>query len=377
MQRRSLLRGLGLIAAGPLLDGCAGLTRYPVMPDDRHADGIWREGLAHARWAPSPHNIQPWRVHIQSPVRAELLCDPDSLLRTTDADSAFTLIGFAIFVEYLAVALRPCGYALRAEFDLQPLDYSTRQPQRVARLSLEPAAFESDMDRQLIKARRTSRLPYDGKRVAEADLQALSKLAADHGQQLGWSSEDDFVHWVLELNRDALFADIDAPVSRTELRPWLRFTDEEARATQTGLSATCLGFPGWLLRSLFDQHQKWVQGWRRRIGGDLLVKSMHGTRTIAWWSGPFATPADWISCGTLLARAWLEATRRGLSLHPFGSVITNPPAHAMFREQVHAEERPGHIWMLVRLGYSVPPPRSYRLDGERLLVADINAGVAA
>jgi nitroreductase len=377
MQRRHLLRGLGLLAAGPLLDGCTGLARVRGTPEEWDPDCIWREALAYARWAPSPHNIQPWRVHLQSPRQAELLCDPDSLLRTTDADSAFTLIGFAIFVEYLAVALRPCGYALRAEFDFQPLDYSTRQLQRVARLSLEPAGFEADIDRQLLKARRTSRLPYDGTRVPDPDLQSLSKLAADHGQQMQWSSEDDFVRWVLELNRDALFADLDEPMGRQELRKWLRFTDEEARVAQTGLSANCLGFPGWLLRSLFDQHRKWAQGWRRRIGGDLLVKSMHGTRTVAWWSGPFATPADWIRCGTLLARVWLETTRLGLGLHPFGSVITNPRAHATFRERVKADEKSAHVWMLVRLGYSALPPRSYRLDGERLLAAYGDAGVAA
>lgn len=363
------------MAAGTLFTGCAS-ARPRDTPAERDHDGIWSEGLDFARWAPSPHNIQPWRLRLLSPLQADLLCDPGSILPNTDADSAFTLVGFAVFVEYLAVALRPCGYALHADFDLQPLDYSAIQPQRVARLQLEPAALEPDLDRQLLKARRTSRLPYDGTRVPETDLHALADLAAGHGQQMGWSSEDDVVRWVLELNRDTLFADLDEPVGRAELRPWLRFSDEEARAFQTGLSASCLGFPGWLLQSLFDQHQRWVRGWRRRIGGNLLVKSMHGTRTVAWWSGPFAEPADWIACGTLLARVWLETTRRGLSLHPFGSVITNPLAHSRFRERLIPAGEPGHIWMLVRIGYSALPPASYRLDGERLLMGSGAAGSA-
>jgi hypothetical protein len=373
---------MGLMAMEPVLAGCAGLFRTEraterpaaAIEADQDPGRIWREGLAFARWSPSPHNIQPWRISVKSPLEAELFCDPGSLLRTTDASSAFTLVGLAIFVEYLAVALRPEGYALRTTFERQPLDYSTGKLQRVANLYLESCDPGPTAERDLLLVRRTSRLPYDGTPVGEADLQAMSALASASGQQMIWSSDDRFVRRVLELNRDTLFADLDNNAARNELRPWIRITDEEARDAQTGLSARCLGFPGWLLKSFFDQHQRWVRGWKRDLCGDMLVGSMHGTRTVAWWSGPFATPDDWLACGTLLARTWLEATRRGLVLHPFGSVITNPWAHGKFRDQVGASEGPEYIWLLVRLGRSAPAPRSYRLDEDRLFVSARDTG---
>lgn len=379
MRRRQLIRGMGLMALQAALAGCAGLpgTGVTPVPDaaaDRDHGWIWREALAFARWTPSVHNIQPWRIHVQSPLSAELYCDPDSLLRITDASSAFTLVGFAIFVEYLAVALRPCGYVLKAQFEGRKLDPSSGRPQRVARLQLEPGDREPDTDRQLIQARRTSRLPYDGTKVGEADLQALAHLANRHGQRMIWSSDDDFVRRVLELNRDTLFDDLGDGATRSELRSWIRFTDEEARESRTGLSSRCLGFPGGVLKSFFDRHERWARGWRRRLCADMLMSSMHGTRTVVWWSGPFTTPEDWIVCGTLLARTWLEVTRLGLVLHPFGSVITNASAHARFREHAGPGGDAGHIWMLIRLGRSAPAPRSYRLGGDGLLVASGASG---
>ncbi len=102
--------------------------------------------------------------------------------------------------------------------------------------------------------------------------------------------------------------------------------------------------------------------------GSMLVSSMHGTRTVAWWRGPFATSGDWLQCGSLFARIWLELTRRGLSLHPFGSVITNPQSHALLRDRLGLVQEPGQLWLLARVGRSKHAPRSYRLDTRDIFI---------
>ncbi len=365
MKRRSFLRGIGLLALAPTF-----AARAEVVPDDP-----WREAVAYARWTPSPHNIQPWRLCQISPTSAELYCDPKGFLPTTDPSSAFTLMGLAMFTEYLAIALRPRGYALRREFLPRPLDYTATLPVLVARLYLEDGDSPVQYDRQLILDRKTSRLPYDGNAASEPDMLAMAALAEDHGHQFGWSSDAAMVRWVLELNRDAAFADLDVDSTRDELRPWIRCTDAEAEQTRTGLWAKCMQFPGWLLRDFFDKHDKWGSGWRRNMCGRMLVKNMHGTCTVAWWRGPFATPADWQRCGTAFARSWLELTRRGLSLHPFGSVITNPQAHALLVKKLGIEEEPGKVWLLARVGRSVEAPRSYRLDSRDIFIDATAVGV--
>src|SRR4051812_44991425 len=100
MERRSFLRGIGLAAAGPLLAACARTFRIPLTEmakaeggpgADKDPEGLWREGLAYARWTPSPHNIQSWRLRLISPEHAEVYYDPRRLLPKTDPTSAFTM----------------------------------------------------------------------------------------------------------------------------------------------------------------------------------------------------------------------------------------------------------------------------------------------
>jgi hypothetical protein len=67
----------------------------------------------------------------------------------------------------------------------------------------------------------------------------------------------------------------------------------------------------------------------------------------------------------MLLRFWLAATARGLVLQPFGSVITNPTAHAQLDERITQTGDP--VWLLLRLGYSAEPPQSARLPVAELL----------
>ena len=104
--------------------------------------------------------------------------------------------------------------------------------------------------------------------------------------------------------------------------------------------------------------------------GKMLVKGMHGTRTVAWWSGPFSQPEHWIQAGVVLARSWLELTRRGVQMHPFGSIITNPSAHARLLDKLGTDGGADPLWLLVRVGQSDAPPRSYRLDASSIFLDD-------
>jgi hypothetical protein len=62
----------------------------------------------------------------------------------------------------------------------------------------------------------------------------------------------------------------------------------------------------------------------------------------------------------MLMRFWLELTRRGLYLQAFGSVITNPTAHALMAKRLQVDERSAEVWLLLRIGYCRTPPRSLR-----------------
>lgn len=321
----------------------------------------WHELVEDARWAPSPHNIQPWRLRCDEDGTASLMCPADRLLPDTDPSGLFTSVGLGCFVEGLAVAAAAHGLALEAV----PTGSPPGGPEPVARLRLKPGAADP-LGVELLRRRRTSRLPYDGGPVDAHLLEELRAIAAGYGHQWHASSDPDLVGWVVALNRETLFLDMADPVARREVGRWLRFSAAEAARRGDGFSPAQLGFPGWLLR-LFRRHALLELPGVRGAAHALYGRTMRGTATVAWLRGPFGTVVDGLAAGRMLMRLWLTMTRSGMQLHPFGSIITNPGANARLQARIGGGE--GTLWLIMRLGHSTEPPRSLRLESGELLVA--------
>jgi nitroreductase len=322
----------------------------------------WRELVEDARRAPSPHNTQPWLVAAQHDERALLLCRSERLLPVEDPDGRFLTCGMGIFVEALRVAAEARGLALADEFLAPDLSAAAQGDIPVARLSLTPGPTDGAARDALLR-RRTSRLPYDGRRADDAALGEATAVAARFGHAARFSSDPDFVAWVLELNAATVFYDLAEDDRRAEIRHWTRTSDREAARRGDGFSPSALGFPGLLLRAFFDRHRS-VRRFEPLLKR-LYLRQMRGTATVGWIAGPWATKEDWYTAGRMLLRFWLTLTRHGLDLQPFGSVITNPTAHARLDERL-ANERE-EVWLLLRIGYGAEPPRSARLPLEAVL----------
>ncbi len=113
--------------------------------------------------------------------------------------------------------------------------------------------------------------------------------------------------------------------------------------------------------------------WRWPVVGDVIrrvyLSTMRGVPQVAWLTGPFGGPLDYMASGALFLRIWLELELAGAALHPFGTVITNPSSHAQFVQEVGAREPEGElVWMLFRLGYSAPPPQAHRRPLTEMMV---------
>lgn len=329
----------------------------------------WPELVDLARWAPSPHNIQPWRVRLRSEREAELLVAGDRLLPATDPSGRFTEVAMGVFVESLAVAAASRGLALHAMYTHEPLR-AREGLIPFGELVLRPAEETSEPPSvELLERRRTSRLPYDGRPAAEPAMKAAAGAAAAAAHVLSWSHDPELVAWTVELNRDTLFYDMADPAARAEVGRWLRFSVREAQRARDGFSPAALGFPGWLLRGFFHLHALLEAPGFRQLVRRLYARTMEGTRTIAWLSGPFESSPDWIAAGRMLARLWLTLERAGLSLHPFGSIVTNAKANARLQARLGRDDTQGTLWLIMRVGYSAAPPRSLRLETDELLVA--------
>lgn len=327
----------------------------------------WTELLETARWTPSPHNIQPWRLQIRSVDEADLACDAKRLLPATDPTGRFTAAGFGIFIETLAISARSRGADVLAELYDEPLRVNGSALIPFARLRLVDGAPD-ELEPQLIEQRRTSRLPYDGREVASDVLPAVARVASDWGHTASFTSDPAVVAAILELNRQTLFHDLTDGAARKELGRWLRFGRGSAAATRDGFSPQALGFPGWLLYLFFHHHRTFELPLVRSVVDRLYMRTMAGTRTIGLLQGPFETSDDWVRAGRMLARFWLTLTRLGVHLHPFGSIITNADANRSMRGLLRPDYGHGTPWLVMRLGYGAEPPRSHRRRADELLV---------
>lgn len=328
----------------------------------------WKDILEYGRWAPSPHNMQPWLFRIESESTVTLMYDPKRLLPGTNPSGSFMMVGFGILNEILSIAAAAHGLDIDVNYITEKLDPRTEGPQALATLTLVPRKSKETLDSQLILDRQTSRLPYDGKPVSSEILTELSDIAACYGHKFEFSSEQAQVDWVVRLNADTMFFDMSETVARNEVASWIRFSKSDAKMRKDGLAAYAMNVSG-ILMWLFV-HANWIF---RLPGIYQLVRqsyerSMQGTATVAWLSGPFENQLDWDRAGHMMARLWLTMTKYGIYLHPFGSVITNSKARDLMTSHFKSDMRQHDLWMLLRLGYGEAPPKAQRMPLSKMMV---------
>jgi hypothetical protein len=337
------------------------------MPNSVKPD-LWASLVEAAAWAPSPHNTQPWLVHPRSETEAELYVPAGRTLPATDASGAFVTCAVGIFIEALDVAAAAEGLKVEAEPLYPKLGAGSEERPLFARLCLAERREQARFSVELLARRRTARGAYDGRPADEEVLGALEEIAREAGHEAHFTSDRELVDWAVRLNADTLFYDVDDDATRAEIGLWIRGSDAEAQRMPDGFSPATLGFPGLLVSLFFFHYRLFASRGARTLVRRLFLWRTRGTATVGWIEGPWQSPQDWFAAGRMLLRFWLELTQRGLYIQPFGSVITNPTAHALMRDRLHVDERSSETWLLLRIGYSRTPPRSLRRPVAELLI---------
>lgn len=344
----------------------------------------WYKIIEYARWAPSPHNMQPWLFDIQSKNQATLMYDPKRLLPNTNPNGSYMYVGFGILFETMSIAAAKLGKDVEVKLvDNVLLDSKKNGPQKLATLKIvERETKEAEtLDQQLIIDRRTSRLPYDGKPLTSAVIQELCAVAKQYGHTMGYASDYKFVDWIIQLNAKTMHFDMSHRRTRNELRTWFRYSKKGAEKKADGLAAYAMNSSAlelWLFANM---------NWLFRIPGishlarKLYIESMSGTATVTWLSGPFSTRDEWVNAGRMMARWWLTMTKHGVYIHPFGSVITNPEAFQLMNDKIKSadldvrqedDKHESPIWMLARNGYGRPgekPPQAQRMPLAKMIIS--------
>lgn len=380
--------------------------------------GVWQTLLETAIHAPSPHNVQPWRVRIlsdaepekmsrselpRSEVRhselphsqmphselaphdaaptpvslcAELLIEKRRTLPKEDPTGSFIILTMGLFIEALRILAADRSLTLDYELYQAPSEFTPEHIAKshaellpFAKLTLTPAENPKSQagalyDDSLFFTRRTSRISLLPKPLPETDVNALKNLAIQWGQKYEQVTAPELIEEILTHNIDALFQDLNTPGYHDEIVEWFRFTDRQSRRERDGLDYRCMNasrLSFWLAARL---PKLMLLPVARPMLKKIYRAQLGTVPTIGMLAGPFWEPASAFETGRFLMRFWLELAKRNLYLHPYGNLVTNKAAAAWCQKAIGLSD----IWLIFKIGFSDEPPKSYRRNVEEVLV---------
>ncbi|WP_316772700.1 hypothetical protein [Pedobacter frigiditerrae] len=328
----------------------------------------WEELVDYARWCPNVHNLQPHKIKVVSDTEALLYYDPARLLPIGDPNCIFVTVVMGIFIEYLSIAASNHNAKVEIAQVFYPINLNADGYTKFAKLKLVPANNNEVIDRELILKRKTSRSHYNGLPVDKTVLEKIKIQANELNHNFFYSNDENLIDFIVGLNQETLFEDINSSANRKELDHLFRYSKEEAQDKKDGLWSRCMGFPGILMKSVFRQPERWAEGIKKKVLANYYKASFNGTATIGWFSGNFSDTADWLNAGKMLGRNWLLITKENTYIQPFGSLITNVSAYKKINEKLSLADDDKKIWMVFRIGCSKEPTRSFRLSTEEIII---------
>jgi len=333
---------------------------------------MWQDLLGTAIHAPSPHNVQPWRVRILSDSEADLFIEKHRTLPKEDVTGSFIILTMGLFIEALSIVAQnkshKLGFELHQElsrFTPEIIEQTRSELLPFARLRLEanetaPSPYPDDV----FMKRRTSRISLLPGAVPEEAVTSLSAISDRWGQRYEQITDTDLIEEILICNTDAVFEDLNSPDYHDEIVEWFRFTSRSSRRTRDGLDYRCMNsaqVPFWLAARM-----PWLLqlSLTKPIFAKIYRSQLGIVPTIGMLSGRFWRPEDAFDAGRFLMHFWLELSKHNLYIHPFGNLVTNRCAADGCLRKTGIPD----IWLIFKIGFSEEPPKSYRRSVEEVLI---------
>ena len=381
INRRTALYTLG--GGTALILGAGGLwaaTRAPAKalePWRLAETGAWPDPrlriFAHAILAPSPMNMQPWRIRLDGDNGATLFCDPASLLPASDPFDRQTTIGFGAFIETARIAAAEQGLRLESTPFPEGPALPNLDQRPIARLSFAlDAGLKKDPLFAAIHKRTTNRGKYDtDAQLTSTDIDAL-RAQAVAGTGIDATASRDRVSLLRAVCTDALVAEAATDAIWAQQISHTRIGRDEIEARPDGIDIAGAGPEaakalGLLNRQMLEKRSSAAA--RAAINGS--VEAAATAMAFAWVVTPSNSREDQLAAGAAFVRMHLEAAARGIALHPISAPLQEVPQLASSRAALSDAIRrsgDGKIQMFVRLGKAAAASHSPRWPLEARLL---------
>lgn len=310
---------------------------------------LLRLAIGQAIQAPSLHNSQPWRFHVEGR-RVDLWADRTRLLSAVDPKGRALVISCGSALAFLVVALRRHGYAAKIERLPEPAHSDL-----LARITLGERIVPTHDDVALCEAidrRRTNRGPFESRMVPIGDIISLRAAAEIDGVWIDAVQDTARRHLLAELIADADREQWEDPAFRAELAAWLRGNHQHVADGMPGYSLGMGDFAAQIAPVV-------VRTFDRGDGEAARdLELAEGAPVLAVLGTVRDAPRDWLFTGEALGRLLLRATVLRLS----ASFLNQPvEVDALRPEVARVVGIDGLPQLIVRLGYAErevrPTPR--------------------
>jgi hypothetical protein len=336
-------------ARGPWLDAGQDLPGF--------GDDVRVRALSYAILAPNAHNRQPWLVDLSESGAVTLYCDLDRRLPETDPFDRQITVSLGCFIELFTLAAAEEGFGVELDLfpDGEPSPRLDARP--VAHLRLVPSVGSPDRLFAQIVNRHTNKEPFDVSRtVAPEDAQAiLAASGADGPLRAGSTLEDAKILQLRELTWRGHEIEAFTPHTMQESIDLMRIGKAEVIANPDGIDLSgplfeALNVAGLLTREqLADQASTAFQQ-----GLDAYREMIFSAMGYVWLISDGDTRAEQIAAGRAYVRMHLEATARGIDMHPLSQALQEYEEIAALYDEakVALGAAPTQtVQMLARIGY--------------------------
>lgn len=315
---------------------------------------LLRELVRYATLAPSSHNTQCWKFHIEAS-SISILADLSRRCPAVDPDDHHLFVSIGCAAENLVQAALANGLKGNVVFD--------DSARNALRVSLEPAKAVATSLFNAIPERQSTRAEYDGKPISTSELALLENAGQGNGVRVILLTERQAMEKVLEYVVQGNTAQMNDRAFVEELKAWIRFSARDAVRTGDGLYAASSGnpsVPSWLGSLLFGLF------FTPKSENDKYAKHVRSSAGIAIFVSEAENPAQWIEVGRCYERFALQSAALGIR----NAMLNQPVEVSVLRPQFATYlgiggRRPD---LVVRFGRGPKLPSSLRRPVDAVLM---------
>lgn len=286
-----------------------------------------------ARFAPSVHNTQPWKVSFADNVITVSL-DEQYLLTDGDPTTRQTIISLGIFIEALLIGATKCG------FSATNLDYQDRRVNiTLQKLASAPSGVQNQI--ALLKKRATDRSIFSPANITKNFEKALKDCPTSKEVKIHLVTDRSVIDTIALLTSKGIRLALSSPGFRKEISQFL-LAPWSSKKRGIATSSLYLPFP-------VGTFQPWLVklASNKKLEASLEKKRWQSASGVVVVTAEGDMPTFWFAVGRTYLRASLAIEEAGLSQATSAAIVEAANFHEDIEQILNTNQR---ILAVIRVG---------------------------